>query len=177
MKGGVYMGTVVPLTADQRLLVAESHNLIYSFLMKHNLDRDEFYDIAALGLCNAAQHWSPDVGYKFSSYAYRAMLNTCIRQMNITRRQVKSISLDAPVNTHIEDSDTLADLIPDPEGERSDYDLVATVDMMLSRMPPRMRQIVELTRKGYTRSDVATMLGVSRAYVYKVLSEARKHMT
>ena len=46
----------------QKSLVTENHNLIYSFLKKYNLDVDEYYDLAAIGLCNACINY--DASYK-----------------------------------------------------------------------------------------------------------------
>ena len=42
------------LTAEQQQLVIENHNLIYDFAKRKNLIIEEYYDILAIGLCNAA---------------------------------------------------------------------------------------------------------------------------
>lgn len=39
---------------EQRKLVENNHNLIYAILHKYNLPIDEYYDVAAIGLCKAA---------------------------------------------------------------------------------------------------------------------------
>jgi hypothetical protein len=61
------------LTKEQSQMVADNHNLIYSFLQKHNLPaNDDNYSIAAIGLCKAALHYIPEKG-TFSTIAYYSM--------------------------------------------------------------------------------------------------------
>ena len=39
------------LTDEERDLVTNNHNLIYSYLNKYNLS-DDYYDLCAIGLCS-----------------------------------------------------------------------------------------------------------------------------
>lgn len=55
----------------QKKMVEDNHNLIYSFLLKHKLNIEEWYDIAAIGLCKAARCY--DGSTEFSTLAYTAM--------------------------------------------------------------------------------------------------------
>lgn len=57
----------------QKKMVEDNHNLIYSFLAKHNLSVEEWYDVAAIGLCKAAQSY--DGSAKFNTLAYKVMFN------------------------------------------------------------------------------------------------------
>ena len=81
-------------------MVEGNHNLIYSFLNSHKLSVDEWYDVAAIGLCKAGLTYMPDKGYKFSSYAYRVMTNEVraeMRKLNSERLITgkESVSYDA----------------------------------------------------------------------------------
>lgn len=60
------------LAPEQAQLVADNHNLIYSFCQLKHLDVDEWYDVCAIGLCEAAQKWNPSRG-RFSTLAYQVM--------------------------------------------------------------------------------------------------------
>lgn len=60
------------LTPEQQKLVADNHNLIYSFAYKYKIDVGEYYDVLALGLCKAAMYHDGISG-KFSTLAYRSM--------------------------------------------------------------------------------------------------------
>lgn len=61
------------LTIQQQQLVEENHNLIYEFAYRKNLLLDEYYDILAIGLCNAAKIYNDNKG-SFSTIA-----NCCMR--------------------------------------------------------------------------------------------------
>ena len=60
------------LTPEQQKLVADNHNLIYSFAIKSKIDVAEYYDVLALGLCKAALYHD-GVSGKFSTLAYKCM--------------------------------------------------------------------------------------------------------
>lgn len=62
------------MTDEQRKLVEDNHNLIYGFLNKNELENNDYYDIAAIGLCKAAMNYSPTKG-EFSTLAYKCMEN------------------------------------------------------------------------------------------------------
>ena len=55
------------MTKEQQKLVEENHGLIYSFLAKHNLPIEEYYDLAAIGLCKASITYQNET--TFSTYA------------------------------------------------------------------------------------------------------------
>lgn len=78
---------IIKLNTEQRKLVEENHNLIYSFLNKQALSIDEWYDVCAIGLCQASLNFNGDT--KFSTFAYKCMLNSVRRTM---RRDKKSLS-------------------------------------------------------------------------------------
>ena len=63
----------IQLNDEQRKLVEDNHNLIYQYLIDNKLPQDEYYDIAAIGLCKAALKYDTSKG-AFSTYVYRAIL-------------------------------------------------------------------------------------------------------
>lgn len=50
------------LSDEQVKLVEENHNLIYSFLSSNNFLADDYYDLAAIALCETALHYDPSKG-------------------------------------------------------------------------------------------------------------------
>ena len=56
------------MTREAQRLVENNHNLIYKFLRNHNLE-DDWYDVAAIGLCKAANNYNSDK-YEFSFKNY-----------------------------------------------------------------------------------------------------------
>ena len=65
-----------PLTKEQSDFAAVHHNYVYSFLGKHGLPEDEFYDVAIFGFIRAVRNYyeREDLRkYKFSTIAYNCM--------------------------------------------------------------------------------------------------------
>ena len=74
------------LIEEQRKLIEENHNLIYGFLKKNELDEEEYYDIAAIGLCKAAMQYNSTKG-EFSTFAYKCMKNKISHQWSYDARK------------------------------------------------------------------------------------------
>lgn len=76
------------LTPQQKKLVEDNHNLIYSLAYKKNINLDEFYGDLAIGLCKAALAFDENRG-KFSTLAYTSMYNEYkIRLRQITAERI-----------------------------------------------------------------------------------------
>ena len=71
---------MIQITEEQRKLVEENHNLIYSFLQKYNLAIDEYYGLASIGLCKAGKTYNGDKS-NFSTYAYKCMFTTVMGEL------------------------------------------------------------------------------------------------
>lgn len=74
------------MSDEQRKLVEDNHHLIYFFLRKYNLPIDEWYDMAAIGLCKAAKSYNEELS-KFATYACKCMFTTVFCE----RRKEKSL--------------------------------------------------------------------------------------
>ena len=57
------------LTPEQQKLVEENHDLIYHMLNYHRLNHEDYYDIAAIGLCKAALIFKKPKKVQFSTFA------------------------------------------------------------------------------------------------------------
>ena len=62
------------LSDEQRKLVEDNMNLVYFYIHKHHLSLD-LSDLAFIALCKAALHFDPSRGFKFNTYALRAIEN------------------------------------------------------------------------------------------------------
>lgn len=67
------------LNEKQRNLVMENEKLIYYTLNKLGLNNEDYYDVAAIGLCLAAEAY--DETTKFSTFAIKCITNGLFRQM------------------------------------------------------------------------------------------------
>mgnify|MGYP003291722341 CR=1 FL=1 len=64
------------LTEEQRKLIEENHNLIYSYMIKHNLEFSEYYDLLAIALCKVAVYYNCERS-EFSTLAFTFFDNAC----------------------------------------------------------------------------------------------------
>lgn len=95
----------IQLNDEQRKLVADNHNLIYQYLIDNNLPQDEYYDIAAIGLCKAALEYDTSKG-AFSTYVYRAIKNNISRdKVTEKRHTVSAMSYNVTASVHGEETD------------------------------------------------------------------------
>ncbi len=71
------------LTEEQRQLVTQWHGLIVSFAIENRIDYDEWYDVLAIALCNAAKVYDSSKGYSFMSLAFQCMRRAMWNQWKI----------------------------------------------------------------------------------------------
>ena len=79
------------LTETKKRLVEKNHNLIYAFLSQMRLSVDDYYGLAAIGLCKAADAYQPGKS-SFSTYAYRCMHNEIASHWRRESRQAAATS-------------------------------------------------------------------------------------
>ena len=161
------------LTPQQQKLVTDNHNLIFSFLHQHNFSTDEWYDLAAIGLCKAAMFFKKDLGLCFSTYAYKVMWVTISNEI-----KCKSSSTHIP-NTAI----VSYDAEPDMDAENSYLSLFASKDCVedeainkadydsfFKKQKGRRSEILKLYQSGLTTTEIANHFQSTNSYV----SETRK---
>jgi len=160
------------LTAEQQQLVADNHNLIYDCLHRNGWDIDEFYDLAAIGLCKAAMAYDPSKG-KFTALAYRAMSNEVKKTFELAackKRTATLVSLDAPIEgTQATYGDMLA--VPSTAQEIAEYsDVMGRIKLL----KPKQQAAVMLTAAGYTQPEIARWMKCSKQAVWRMIQVARK---
>lgn len=162
------------LNDEQRQFVAENHNLIYSFLNSNKLDVEEWYDLAAIGLCKAAINYNGEIA-KFSTFAYKCMWNQVHIEMRkqyaIRRADDNAVLYYDAMFECSDDGDevTFLSLIPDL---KYDTGKQATIRMALyelfNKANDKERTVLELLYRGYKQGEIARYLGHSQAYVSRV---------
>lgn len=169
------------LTEEQQKLVAENHNLIYSFLHHYHFEIEEFYDIAAIGLCRAAANFDASRGNAFSTYAYKAMYS----QILLFKRQEKNkkaipphqiISYDSEVSN--EEGDTSFFVNSIASKENLEKEVVFTVffeDYVQSLKNEKDKKILELLEKGYSQKEIAEIFGCSRSRISMIKTKIKRH--
>lgn len=71
------------LTDEERKLVEDNHELIYTVANSMGIDLEEFYGVLAIGLCHAAQSYDEKKHhYGFSMFASMVMILEWARYYN-----------------------------------------------------------------------------------------------
>lgn len=164
------------ITDEQRKLVEENHNLIYSFLQKNQFTIDEYYDVAAIGLCKAAMNFDSKKGYSFTTYAYKVMFSEVLIDKR-KKRKVSSIPEHQLVYYYTEmennngDSCLYLNYIPAKEDVENDAILMTTFKKFLKSLPSKDKQIILLLSNGYKQREVAKLLGYSQEHISRIKSK------
>ena len=160
------------LTEEQRELVAENHQLIFGFLNKNGLDVDEYYDLAAIGLCKAACNYEKSVSL-FSTYAYRCMFNEIFND-NRTKKLARTIpeslisSYNVPISGFEDDNFEVLDYLESDFNLEDDVLSSVEYEKLMNKLSGKYKTTFILTMKGYKQCEIADILGCSPAYIYRI---------
>lgn len=166
-----------PLTAEQRALVEENHNLIYGYLHKRGLNVDDWYGCCALAMCRAATMYDAEKG-AFATYCYTAFSNAIHVVLRDTKRRdeiVKFVSLTTQIRTH-GDTET-DDIVIQIPVEDPGYDRVETADVQAkteARLRDTERTVLALRLAGLSNAEIGKLLGVTPQRISKRLERIRE---
>ncbi len=161
------------LTPEQQKLVEDNHNLIYHILNKMNLDIEEYYGLAAIGLCQAARNYS-NTKAKFSTYAcfiMRAVIHNEFTRKNAQKRDGIVLSLNEPVPNTIDL--TFGDMVFDndtPETVAIANEILKTID----KFPEKQRKAMQLALQGYKYKEICKVCDSTPKGVSMLINYARK---
>lgn len=160
-----------PLTEEQKIFAEENHNLIYSFLSKHGLSIEDWYDIAAIGYVMAVAAFDGNKA-AFSSYAYLCMLSHVrqeMRKSRSVRRSAAVVSLNSPAlgTENMEVGDLIA-------AKDDLFSELLTRETLLSGATERQKQILILSFFGYKQREIASKLNLSQAHISREIKKARQ---
>ena len=160
------------MTDEQRKLASENHNLIYSFLNRYNFDPEEYYGLAAIGLCKAAKLYDESKG-NFSTYAYRSMLNN-IKHDLLYKSRSKRIPENLIDYYNSEFCNDNGEIIEYLSLLTSDIDIEKevlakiVVETYMNELTDRDRLVLRLLSDGYTHMEIGEIVGISRNTVRKI---------
>lgn len=151
--------------------------MIYSFLYKYHLDVEEWYDIAAIGLCKAANTYNNDKS-GFSTYAYKCMYTTIImekRKENAMRTipQNQIVYYENQVNESSKDNDTSTFLnyIPSKQDIENETISALSLENIENELVGNKKKVFLLLREGYTQCEISKIIGISKQRVSKIKQE------
>lgn len=170
------------LTEAQASMVEQNHNLIYVFLQKRGLSEenaDDWYGVAALGLCKAAMHFDESKGCKFSTLAFVCMENEIRMEMRKMKRQPPSIeSLELECFSHEgEDCGTLEDHLSIGEDFRDCIAIQDAFERVLKSFSNRDREIIKLYYfENLKQRNIAQIYKIAGSGVSKIIGRFNARM-
>jgi RNA polymerase primary sigma factor len=160
------------LTAAQSKLAGDNVGLVYAMLQKftgrpatsETIDPDTLSH-AEDALCRAARSFKPELGFKFSTYACKAILRTLYREHGKAKEKaarMPTAQLDEvrpPIDTRR------------PTGETGLEDLEQYAKCMAA-LNERERFVLTMRLGGARLVDVGRMLGVTKEWVRRIEKDA-----
>lgn len=155
-------------------LITENHNLIYFCLNKWKMPIDEYYDVAAIGLCRAAQTYD-STRTKFSTYACACIYNEFRHTLRMQRSGQripadKLISFENELTANPDIDITFFDLVSGSNSAESISLSQIFVDSVFSRLSDTDKIILKLSILGYIQSEIGKQVGISQVSVSRVLN-------
>lgn len=167
------------MTKEQKDLVTANHNLIYAFLHKNSYSVEEYYDLAAIGMCKAAKTYSSDT--RFSTYAFECMKNEIISERR--RESSEKRHPQQPLLYYYEELDGQA---PDgrmrleqiPDGVNVEQSVIAAMMMKEAMRSIRGRdwEILRLMYYDIPQREISRRVGCTQGYISKLLARMRRQL-
>lgn len=171
------------LTEEQKQLVADNHNLIYSIINQYKLSYntpEDYYGAAAVGLCNAALHYDSSKNIKFSTYAYVCMSREIQKEKDINRTNNTSILLSLDADCIIGDNKPLSfkDIICDKFDEINAAEILMALEKATKDFTDEEKLIFDLlTQRFMNFREIGEELGVSRQRIHQKFIKMRKKIS
>ena len=154
---------------EYQSFVEENHGLIFHFLHKYHLPKDEYYDLAAIALCNAAMTYREDTGFTFASYAMVCMVNAWHGQYRDEMSKRNGATLERI------DCEEVS-VLPVRENFVRDICTKDVFERLYLRCSPKEKETVRGMLLGYTAREIADACGVSHQCVTERVKKIRDKM-
>ena len=146
-------------------------------MYKYHLDVEQWYDIAAIGLCKAANTYNNDKS-EFSTYAYKCMYTAIImekRKENAMRTipQNQIVYYENQVNESSKENDTSTFLnyIPSKQDIENETISALSLENIENKLDGNKRKVFVLLKEGYTQSEISKIIGISKQRISKIKQE------
>ncbi len=146
-------------------------------MYKYHLDVEQWYDIAAIGLCKAANTYNNDKS-EFSTYAYKCMYTAIImekRKENAMRTipQNQIVYYENQVNESSKENDTSTFLNYIPSKQDIENETISTLSLenIENKLDGNKRKVFVLLKEGYTQSEISKIIGISKQRISKIKQE------
>lgn len=166
------------MTKEQQKLIEENHNVIYSVLNKLNVSVEDYYDIGAIGMCEAAINYDKNKNIEFPLYAFiqvkYAILNAKRYENQICRNTNSNIYGD----TCILGTDTLNLWDTISKQEDSIEDLIIVRDYLyrlFEQLNDKEKEIAKLLiLEDFSQAEISKIVGLSKQRVSIIVKNIKK---
>lgn len=155
--------------------------MIYTFLHQYHLPIEDYYDLAAIGLCKAGSKFDGSKS-KFSTYAYKCMSTTIFTEIR-DKKAMKRIPDHQIVYYQAELDDnnggstsTFMNYIPSKENVEENALSEIIFEEYMSKLKERDKQIFILFSEGYKQEEIGKIVGCSQAQVSRVRQKLCKYL-
>lgn len=158
---------------------------------KNVQENEEYISIGTIGLIKGINSFSPDKGYKLSTYISKCIENEILMTIRTAKKTLGDVSINSSIGMDKEGNDmNLIDVLEslDTDPVEDIYNKVMTkqvLEYIEKNLPKREKEIIRM-RYGMggtyvkTQQEVADIMGISRSYVSrietKVIAKLSKHI-
>lgn len=146
-------------------------------MYKYHLDVEEWYDIAAIGLCKAANTYNNDKS-EFSTYAYKCMYTTIIMEKRkenamrtIPQNQIVYYENQVSESSKENDTSTFLNYIPSKQDIENETISTLSLENIENKLDGNKRKVFVLLKEGYTQSEISKIIGISKQRISKIKQE------
>lgn len=165
------------MNETQIKMVENNHNLIYKVIKDCKMEIDEYYDLAAIGLCKAALNYDETKGI-FSTYAYTIIKQQLTNYLQGLSRQKRSLCF--AVSDRIEAGNgeeiSVFDMM---QNEENFEDLVLRNEYVYSiiyNVNDREKEICKMLMEDKNQTQIGKELGISRQRVDQIIRNMREKL-
>ena len=169
------------LNDEQRKLVEQNHNLIYSAMRKfgvRNEKFDDYYDVAAIGLCKAVMSYDPDKQTALSTLVYSCIKNELYDQFRSEKTESNQfnqqiLSYNVLCKTAENQNSTMEDIVlVDKNFEENLISMLIFRDRIRTLMD-KDKQMIYLRISGYTYDEIAKEFCISKQAVHQKMNRLK----
>lgn len=155
------------LTLEQQKLVTENHNLIYKVLNDLKANLDDYYDIAAIGLCKAGKKYKEGKS-SFSTYAYSVMKNEIVDKFRSNSATSKIGMVEISTEQTMGSDDGKCRILDTISSNDDTEDKIITGEVLteLNRhLTDTEKQILRSLLNDKTYSEIVEEVGISKTRI------------
>lgn len=161
-----------PLTEAQKKIVADNLPLVQFAVGRMRLfkgERDAAIAGGEDGLFVAARLFDPSLGFRFSTYATRAIWSyawRAVKKLRLARRRCKN-DIDISIDVSVIAATAMAARF-DPAEQMDQDDRLAAVAHAFATLQPDQRQVISGRVQGLTLGEIAKLMSLSKERIRQI---------